>query len=107
MKSSLVRRRRFDAQLLAASTAGVPPIEMLEERRLFSIVLASAVSTPLSTTPTGDPAAPVIADFDGDVSFLHRPRLMARIDEAYAGRTAKISTVQYYWTSVIEYKSYS
>ena len=41
-------------------------IERLEDRRLMSVSLATAVTTPLSATPAGDPAAPVIADFDND-----------------------------------------
>lgn len=36
-----------------------------------------------------------IADFDGDISYVHRPRVIERIEKDYAGRTAKISTVQY------------
>lgn len=35
------------------------------------------------------------ADFDGDISYLHRSRVLQHIDDEYRGRTAKISTVQY------------
>lgn len=42
--------------------------ERLEPRALFSIALASPVTTPLSALPPGDPAAPVVADLDADGS---------------------------------------
>lgn len=56
--------RRSRSRPLARAAAQV--LEQLEPRQLFSIVLGPATPTALSATPTGDPAAPVIADFDND-----------------------------------------
>lgn len=36
-----------------------------------------------------------MADFDGDVSFLGRPKAIKRLEQDYAGKTCKIATLQY------------
>ncbi len=36
-----------------------------------------------------------MADFDGDISFLGRPKVIERLERDYAGKTCKISTLQY------------
>ncbi len=36
-----------------------------------------------------------IADFDGDISFIDRPRVLNHIDEVFKGKTSKILTIQY------------
>jgi hypothetical protein len=41
-------------------------LESLESRQLFSIGLGPATGTALSALPPGDPAAPIVADFDND-----------------------------------------
>jgi hypothetical protein len=67
VKSLSVRSRRRPAvasAARAASGARTAVAEPLEARQLFTVALASAVSTPLSGVPTGDPAAPVLAEFD-------------------------------------------
>jgi hypothetical protein len=53
-------RRRTDALLHRVAC------EALESRSLFSVSLLSAVPLALSTTPLGDPAAPITGDFDAD-----------------------------------------
>lgn len=50
----------------AALVRTVAAAERLEDRRLMSVSLATPVTTPLSAAPAGDPAAPVVADFDND-----------------------------------------
>lgn len=62
----VVGRRAASRETQAARSALRAAVERLEDRRLLTVSLLSAVSTPLSTTPAGDPAAPVVADFDGD-----------------------------------------
>lgn len=59
MKSKSASRRR---QAVVPAAA----VELLEGRQLFTIALASAVSIPLSAIPTGEPTAPVLANFDAD-----------------------------------------
>jgi len=36
-----------------------------------------------------------MADFDGDISFLGRPKVIERLEKDFAGKTCKISTTQY------------
>ena len=69
MKPMLACRRRRRADRVAASVRlarAVGLVEPLEDRRLLSVALATPVTTPLSAAPTGDPAAPVVADFNRD-----------------------------------------
>ncbi|HEX8916038.1 MAG TPA: VCBS repeat-containing protein [Humisphaera sp.] len=62
MTTRSTRRHRSAAVAIAA--AARPACEALEQRQLFSVSLASAVPVALSTTPAGDPTAPVPGAFD-------------------------------------------
>ncbi|QOV88995.1 FG-GAP-like repeat-containing protein [Humisphaera borealis] len=66
---NIVRASRSSAVRTEAQVATRSAVERLEDRRLFTVSLLSAIATPISSTPTGDPAAPVIADFDGDTKL--------------------------------------
>ncbi|MDB5297494.1 MAG: alkaline phosphatase [Phycisphaerales bacterium] len=60
-KPRRIRRARSRPQARPADL-----IQPLESRRLMSASFETAVPIPLSSTPTGDPAAPVVTDFDND-----------------------------------------
>lgn len=74
---------------------GLTSVNPFEHSLNFTRFLSEARAKPKWVDGIMHVDGKAMADFDGDISFLGRPKVIERLERDYAGKTCKISTLQY------------
>lgn len=74
---------------------GLTNVNPFEHNLNFTRFLSEARAKPKWIDGVMHVDGKTMADFDGDISFLGRPSVIKRLEKDYAGKTCKISTLQY------------
>lgn len=80
---------------LALYLIGLTGVNPLDHDLNFTRFLSEARAKPKVIDGVTYLDGKAMADFDGDISFLGRPKVIKRLEHDYAGKTCKISTLQY------------